>query len=550
MLKVGEKISTNAPFESNKVGLSDGLSDLFKSIFDSKINNSNEKSSFKNYHLDNNILHADNDTFKKSTTLSFGRRRSEMLSKAEIARKNSDLDIQRAKDLLDKIDKTLDKRVNKKLRISKEQLKSAVRGLSKLEAENEVGVALASPEDLKQNKVNDVVDAINAGGTIILQLNDTKVIFTSSEESNLGTQEVYDGEITTNTKLASEMISSENDSIDKSKQQPSLNKQEQQNSGEDLKKLLTEEVGTEKNNSEIAKKIMNLVEEKSSITAKLVTEDKNLKIEIEPTAKSVKPNLTEKVISANQASANFLVMPPDNSESKVSKIAPSGNLNELLTTQTGVLQVNKNVVLPLLPDQEGFDQILEVKKENLPNAEISSMIKKDSMETSLDLSLAGSKLAQNTTSASVLDRINQVAMVQKISKRIELRQLKEFGIVNIHLDPPELGKLIVKLSIKNKEIKVSIIADSESSHDMLMNHKQVFMKSLQENGLEVTEFNVSTQDNSSQGSFSQSSNQESILSKGDVSEANENKNKLMKDDHFGSLESQDLMAGHQISLIA
>lgn len=549
MLKVSEINNTNTSFESNKVSQSDGLSDLFKSIYSSKVEKFSENSASKNYQSANSFLHAIDDVPKKSTTVKFNQKRSEMQTKAETARKDSDVDIQKARELLDKIDRKLDKKTNNKIRISRDHLKSALRGLSKLAGQTEEDVATA-PDEKKQDIAVDASDAINAGENIVIQFNDTKITFSPNEEKSQDSQDVYEGEVAATTKLSNEPVS--NNTSDKSNQPIPIDNQEQQNSGEDLKTQAAEESTTENSGSKIAKKIMDMVEEKSAVAADLMSEDKTLKVEIEPSAKSVKSNSTEKVVSANQASANFLAMPPENPDNKISKIAPSGNLKEILATQNGVLQVNNNVVPPILPNQEGFDQILDVKKDNLPSTEISSLLKKDSMEIPLDTSagVSANKLAQNTTSASVLDRINQVAMVQKISNRIQLRQLKEFGVVNIHLDPPELGKLIVKLSIKNKDIKVSIIASSDSSHDMLKTHKQVFMKSLRDNGLEVTEFNVSTQDNSGNNSFSQPNNQESALNKSIVSEVNENKNKLIKDDTFNSLDIQDLKGGHQISLIA
>jgi len=315
-------------------------------------------------------------------------------------------------------------------------------------------------------------------------------------------------------------------------------------------KSANSELGTEQGNK-IAKKIMDLVEEKSALAAEQMSEDANLKIEIEPKAKNVKQNSEEKIIIANQNSVNTLIAPQDKSDNQISKIAPSGNLKSLLSTQNGVLQVTNTVEIPILELEAGSEGF-SAKKESLLQAEVNAFLKKSVAEIPLDANQMnnGYKSNQNGASASVLDRINQVAMVQKISNRIQLRQLKEFGIVNIHLDPPELGKLIVKLSIKNKDIKVSIIADCDSSYEMLKNHKQVFMKSLRENGLEVTEFNVSTKENSGSNNFFNSNNQENQSQHNIKVDSIENKNGLNQTDFIGSREDRDLKNGHQISLIA
>lgn len=552
MLKISNLNHSNPSYEFNRSNQSDDLSDLFKSIYNLKIDNKIENSKDINFQKENNFLPSTKEVSKKTAYIDFNQKRSELQLKAETAKKKSDLDIQNAKDLLEKIDQRLDKKANKKLRITRGHLKSAVRGLSKLVAEKESSKASTAEEKMPE-ATSEISEAIDAGDKIVLQFNDTKIAFTLTEGENKNSQvEVYEGEIATTSKLVNDKLDSSSNELDKSNAKNALSHQEPQGTGEELNQIMTEEESLGENGNKIAKKIMELVEEKSAIAAELIAEDASVKIEIEPKIDNAKQNSVEKVISANQVSANILAMPQENLDNQVSKIVPSGNLKELLSTQNGVLEVASAVEVPVLVDTEEIVQNLATKKENLPGAEINTMAKKEFLELSSESALGntGSKLAQNAASASVLDRINQVAMVQKISKRIQLRQLKEFGIVNIHLDPPELGKLIVKLSIKNKDIKVSIIADCDSSHDMLKNHKQIFMKSLRESGLEVTEFNVSTQENTSHNNFSHSNNQESLLNNNVKTEVRENKSNLIKDDPLGVLSTQDLNSGHRISLIA
>lgn len=552
MLKISDVGQSNPSYELNKSNQSDGLSDLFKSIYNLKIDNKIENSKEVNFQNENNYPLSTKEVSRKSTSIDFNQKRSELQLKAETAKKKSDLDIQNAKDLLEKIDQRLDKKVNKKLRITRGHLKSAVRGLSKLVAEKEGNKASIS-EEKRPEATSEISEAIDAGDKIVLQFNDTKIAFTLAEGENKNAQaEVYEGEISITSKTLNDKLGSNSNELDESIPKNSLSQQESKDTGEALKQIMAEEENLGENGNKIAKKIMELVEEKSAVAAELIAEDANIKIEIEPQANNAKQNSVEKVISANQVAANILVMPQENLDNQVSKIVPSGNLKELLSTQNGLLEVASAVEVPVLVDTEEIVQNLATKKENIPGAEINTMAKKEFLELSPESALGntGSKLAQNAASASVLDRINQVAMVQKISKRIQLRQLKEFGIVNIHLDPPELGKLIVKLSIKNKDIKVSIIADCDSSHEMLKNHKQIFMKSLRESGLEVTEFNVSTQENTSQNNFFNSNNQESQPSSSVKTEVRENKNNIIKDDPLGALSTQDLNSGHRISLIA
>ena len=551
MLKINDSNSPSPISDSGKMNSSTDLSDLFKSIYRLKIDNKIENVGNNNFHTENNKKSSSKESFKKSIQIGFQQKRSDLLLKAEIAKKSNDLDIQNAKDLLDKIEERLDKKSNKKLRISRGNLESAVRGISKLADVKDDKDKSSAFSDNMADATKAAEESIELGLNIELQFKDSKVNFSLFDQEGAELSEDFEGEISVNSHLVDDNSEGKKNETVKTNQTNATMNQETNDELETLNlKSANSELGTEQGNK-IAKKIMDLVEEKSALAAEQMSEDANLKIEIEPKAKNVKQNSEEKIIIANQNSVNTLIAPQDKSDNQISKIAPSGNLKSLLSTQNGVLQVTNTVEIPILELEAGSEGF-SAKKESLLQTEVNAFLKKSVAEIPLDANQMnnGYKSNQNGASASVLDRINQVAMVQKISNRIQLRQLKEFGIVNIHLDPPELGKLIVKLSIKNKDIKVSIIADCDSSYEMLKNHKQVFMKSLRENGLEVTEFNVSTKENSGSNNFFNSNNQENQSQHNIKVDSKENKNGLNKTDFIGSREDRDLKNGHQISLIA
>lgn len=551
MLKINDSNSPSPISDSGKTNSSTDLSDLFKSIYRLKIDNKIENEDSNNFHTENNKKSSSKESFKKSIQIGFQQKRSDLLLKAEIAKKSNDLDIQNAKDLLDKIEERLDKKSNKKLRISRGNLESAVRGISKLaDVKNDKDKSSAFSDNMA-DATKAAEESIELGLNIELQFKDSKVNFSLFDQEGAELSEDFEGEISVNSHLVDDNSEGKKNETVKTNQTNATMNQETNDELETLNlKSANSELGTEQGNK-IAKKIMDLVEEKSALAAEQMSEDANLKIEIEPKAKNVKQNSEEKIIIANQNSVNNLIAPQEKNDNQISKIAPSGNLKALLSTQNGVLQVSNTVEIPILELEAGSEGF-SAKKESLLQTEVNAFLKKSVAEIPLDANQMnnGYKSNQNGASASVLDRINQVAMVQKISNRIQLRQLKEFGIVNIHLDPPELGKLIVKLSIKNKDIKVSIIADCDSSYEMLKNHKQVFMKSLRENGLEVTEFNVSTKENSGSNNFFNSNNQENQSQHNIKVDSIENKNGLNQTDFIGSREDRDLKNGHQISLIA
>ena len=233
---------------------------------------------------------------------------------------------------------------------------------------------------------------------------------------------------------------------------------------------------------------------------------------------------------------------------------PSGNLKELLNSQSGALLEDNSCVSPVINNIPalGLNENITQSVDSLsPEATVGILKEKSSINEQSQISFGYGKGAQNTPSASVLERINQVAMVQKISKKIQLRQLKEYGIVNIQLDPPELGKLLVKLTIKDKEIKVSILAESESAHDMLKQHKQVFIKAMKENGLDISEFDVNTRSDFNQSSSSQmNENKEHLKNQNLVTPIKFSKKENNQDGIQIKSDNDYLAEGHRISFIA
>lgn len=540
----------------------------FKSIFNMKIDKNSDIIPKNNLQKEN---YFDEDIVKVPLSVqnSSGfyevKERQELLEEAETAKNEEDQDIANAQNLIANAGEYLFS--NKPLQakamyINKEELFSAIKGFQKWTApvnEKRVEENLESRKSKAEAKISDRDSSPIERRKLVLQFKDAKVTFVPQKLNNASKQELYQVHIAKNS-FAKDNIENMNGSVKtkelnakkenaESQANSPINKSNQANGSSESKS------SDGKSDNATKEQLQQIVKNNSPEAAKAMSEDENLKIGFKSLPETLKNSSTEKVVKSNQESVSTVVANPDELSDSIDKIVPSGNLEELLSTQSGVIQVNpSNLPEELLDDPsiaflenksgvniEG-DAAENTKVMSLPNKEISGI--NGSSEV-------GGKALLHTPSSSVLERINQVAMVQKISKRIQLRQLREFGIVNLQLDPPELGKLMVKLTIKGQDIKVSILAESSGAQEMLKNHKSVFIQTMKESGLDITEFDVNMSGNSNQNAFSQmNENKERMNYQNVVDPINANNKEVIHDKPIQLSDVNGLTDGHHISLIA
>lgn len=586
-------------FESGLASTNNDARDPFKSIFETKIESNNQITPKNNFQYDNklrpkivNIPHSVKDYLASRLK----NQRQELLDQAETAKKEEDQDILNAQSLLSRVEQYLfnkDVNTSKSFYVNKEQLFSTVKGFQKLVSADEKLRPLeyhstTKPKvDLKEskNEANPIEKR-----KVIIQFKDARITFTPEKSSDPSKNDLYQVQISNNPMEANDietsmdspiasdtisdrLLSEENDVIIQSENLEKVNYPKElvslQQVEDDSAKTEsasqtvaddnlsdqneTTEILKDKNGVVSKEKLVELVKSNSPEAAQAISEDVNLKVEFKPFAEVLKENFKEKIIKSNQDAVSFVVSSDSNELEGVDKIVPSGNLKELLNSQNGVLQV-AGKLQPTLPVNEDGIVLLEENIVSLIDESDVVILETKGFKGFSDksaLSLSGGKDSLDAPSSSVLERINQVAMVQKISNRIQLRQLKEFGVVNLQLDPPELGKLLVRMTIKGKEIKVSIFAENSSAHDMLKNHKNIFIQSMKENGLDISEFDVNMSGNSNQNSSSQMHENQERLNNREITSSISSDTKSKNQDNLqGNLDSVNLPEGHRISLIA
>lgn len=551
--------STPSPVEEQK--------SPFKSIFNMKIDNNSEVSLKNNFHKENYL----NEEIVKipvsvqnSADFYEVKERQELLEEAETAKKEEDQDIENAQNLIANVGEYLYSHKPLQLKamyVNKEELFSAIRGFQKLTApqvekrdEDKIEPRKSRTEAKSAERDSNPIERRK----LVLQFKDAKVTFVPQKLENISKQEFYQVHIAKNAS-AKDSIENMNGSA-KTKELNAKKEAAESQSNQTANKSSQASSSSEsknpegKNDSAAKEQLQQIVKNNSSEAAKAMSEDNSLKIGFKSLPESLKNISTDKVVKSNQESVTTVVANPEELSDSIDKIVPSGNLEELLNTQGGVIQVDPaNLPEEVLDDQAiGFlenKSSLDVdgatentKIMSMPNKEITSV--NGSGEV-------GGKAMLHTPSSSVLERINQVAMVQKISKRIQLRQLREYGIVNLQLDPPELGKLMVKLTIKGHDIKVSILAESSGAQEMLKNHKNVFIQTMKESGLDITEFDVNMSGNSNQNASSQMNENKERLSYQNVVNPIPSGEKEIKNDKPILLsDTNGLTDGHHISLIA
>ncbi|MCD9547211.1 hypothetical protein GLP21_00780 [Photobacterium carnosum] len=94
---------------------------------------------------------------------------------------------------------------------------------------------------------------------------------------------------------------------------------------------------------------------------------------------------------------------------------------------------------------------------------------------------------------------------EEVHERINMMMAKNLKYVDIRLDPPELGKLHIKLSINQDQASVQFTVNNHQTRDIVEQAMPRLREMLQQQGLQLAQSSVQ-QDNSQQSSGHQSNN--------------------------------------------
>ncbi len=224
----------------------------------------------------------------------------------------------------------------------------------------------------------------------------------------------------------------------------------------------------------------------------------------------------EKITSANQESV--VEMKHQGFEIKGSQIAPAGRLQEhvkqaVLAFDDGVfqdkvstLEAKDSEISGLDVSQMILDRMVENSENNLEPLEMPVV---ENEKASLDNMISDKKsiVAPDSHRQDILERINQVVVVQKLIRKVQVQKLITEGVVQLRIDPPELGQLLLKMTVRNNEVSLHITSENQQAKDLILNQKHVFVQNMREAGLDVKTIEVHVGKESS-SDFSRESGQQ------------------------------------------
>ena len=124
----------------------------------------------------------------------------------------------------------------------------------------------------------------------------------------------------------------------------------------------------------------------------------------------------------------------------------------------------------------------------------------DESVTAFDTVQAESIRANQRTGSEI--RLSEAKMVDQISERIRVDEqttnTRKQTTIEIELDPPELGRARVELTDTENGVSAKIVMTREASARIVESNLDALRESLRESGVDVSEFDVSYEDPSSQ----------------------------------------------------
>ncbi|MBV7298552.1 flagellar hook-length control protein FliK [Enterovibrio paralichthyis] len=129
----------------------------------------------------------------------------------------------------------------------------------------------------------------------------------------------------------------------------------------------------------------------------------------------------------------------------------------------------------------------EVKAENLAQQLASSFGQQGSTTTAAKLDTA---MAQTPLQMSQ----NQAEAANALSERVNMMMSKNLKHVDIRLDPPELGRMQIKLSMNNDQATVQFTVSNQAARDMVEQSMPRLREMMQQQGLQLAQSSVQQQD--------------------------------------------------------
>jgi flagellar hook-length control protein FliK len=139
-------------------------------------------------------------------------------------------------------------------------------------------------------------------------------------------------------------------------------------------------------------------------------------------------------------------------------------------------------------ESKGFGTLLErsVKK----NSSLSSMDDSENDSSDIMEKSGSERLSAKNASA---DKPKQ-ALHRNIMNQVEKQVLRTVKLgqkeLSFQLNPPDLGKMHLKLENVRNGVNIRILAEKSSTHEILLQHAQEFKAQLQTQGMQVVEINV------------------------------------------------------------
>ncbi|MGL6176729.1 MAG: flagellar hook-length control protein FliK, partial [Vibrionaceae bacterium] len=91
---------------------------------------------------------------------------------------------------------------------------------------------------------------------------------------------------------------------------------------------------------------------------------------------------------------------------------------------------------------------------------------------------------------------------EELNERINLMLSKNLKQVDIRLDPPELGRLQIKLSMHNDNASVQFTVSNQAAKEMLEHALPRLREMLQQQGLQLAQSSVQQESHQQQSQFS------------------------------------------------
>lgn len=177
------------------------------------------------------------------------------------------------------------------------------------------------------------------------------------------------------------------------------------------------------------------------------------------------------------------------------------------------LEIPSNLITAkaVMPEIASSEQVLEAVKRTLVDAP-----ERDN-ETPLAASLSSAigassasamKMEPHVSAAQAPLMLTKEQAGEQVSERIQMMMAKNLKQVDIRLDPPELGKIQIKLSINNDQATVQFSVNNNQTRDMLEQAMPRLREMMQQQGMQLAQGSVHQESSQSFAQHQQNSPQQ------------------------------------------